>query len=223
MSGLSALELSDRFARLVANKGRGENGRHDRSARPDTIGLAPGSRPFTVADLEAMPDDGRRYELIDGMLLVSPAPGWGHQHMMLALARLLHDACPPDMEVLAAPFGVRTALDTEVQPDVLVARFDDLTRKNLPVAPVLAVEVLSPSTQLHDRNLKMAHYARIGVAHYWLADPSEPGSIAAYILGPDAHYAQAGFASGADELVVDTPFPVRVTPARLLGDRRPRD
>jgi Uma2 family endonuclease len=59
----------------------------------------------------------------------------------------------------------------EVQPDVIVARFDDLTRANLPVAPVMVAEVASRSTRLHDRNTKKAHYERLGVPSYWLLDP----------------------------------------------------
>ena len=56
----------------------------------------PTGRPFTVADLEAMPDDGNRYELIDGMLIVSPAPSWGHQEMGFAAGIALRNACPRD-------------------------------------------------------------------------------------------------------------------------------
>jgi Uma2 family endonuclease len=116
--------------------------------------VIPHGRPFTVDDLEGMPDDGNRYELIDGLLLVTPAPGWSHQEMGFALAVQLRELCPHDLRVLPAPFAVRTAFDSEVQPDVLVARYGDMTMKNLPVAPVLAVEVLSHSTRLKDRNLK---------------------------------------------------------------------
>ncbi len=87
----------------------------------EPIGLAEG-RPFTVHDLETMPDDGRRYEIIDGMLLVTPAPGWSHQEMSGALYVVLHAACPSPLRVLLAPFAVRTAPTSEVQPDVLVAR-----------------------------------------------------------------------------------------------------
>jgi Uma2 family endonuclease len=121
------------------------------TAMTEPIGLAEG-RPFTVHDLEAMPDDGRRYELIDGMLLVTPAPGWSHQEMSATLYRVLHAACLPELRVLLAPFAVRTAPINEVQPDVLVARYDDLTEACLPVAPVFVAETLSRSTQLNDRN-----------------------------------------------------------------------
>jgi putative restriction endonuclease len=69
-----------------------------------------------VADLEAMPDDGNRYELIDGTLIVRPAPGLRHQKIVVRLACRLEPACPDDMHVLAAPFAVRPSNITEVQP-----------------------------------------------------------------------------------------------------------
>ena len=143
---------------------------------------------YTVADLHAMPDDGRRRELIDGMLFVSPAPGWPHQEMALTLYTLLRAACPPELHVLAAPFAVTTSPVDEVQPDVLVARFADLTQANLPVAPVMAAEVASHSTRLHDRNTKKAHYERLGVSSYWLLDPDGPGVLEVLELGDDGRY-----------------------------------
>lgn len=75
-------------------------------------------RPFSVADLEAMPDDGRRYEL-----LVTPAPSWAHQEAAITLSELLRAACSRDLRVLIAPFAVRPDMHNELQPDVLVARF----------------------------------------------------------------------------------------------------
>ena len=59
--------------------------------------VIPHGRPFTVGDLEGMPDDGNRYELIDGMLLVSPAPSWEHQEVGLSLFAQLRALCPPDL------------------------------------------------------------------------------------------------------------------------------
>ncbi|MGQ0778487.1 MAG: Uma2 family endonuclease [Pseudonocardiales bacterium] len=186
----------------------------------EPIGLAEG-HPFTVHDLEAMPDDGRRYELIDGMLLATPAPGWSHQEMSLALCVELRAACPPELRVLAAPFAVRTALTTEVQPDVLVARYADLTEANLPVAPLLVAEVLSRSTQLGDRNTKKAHYERLGVPSYWLLDPVQPGGLEVYELDEQGQYQLTAKVSGEEVYVASRPFPVRICPARLLDGLRP--
>ncbi|GAA0635111.1 Uma2 family endonuclease [Sporichthya brevicatena] len=187
----------------------------------DQLGLAEG-RPFTVADLETMPDDGRRYELLDGMLLVSPGPTWSHQEMVASVYVELRRACPPEFRVLLAPFGVRTSPQNEVQPDVLVARFTELAEDYLPTAPVLAVEVLSPSTELHDRNTKMAHYARIGVPSYWILDPREPGAIEVHRLAPDGTYDLIASACGEEVVGVSEPFLLDLTPARLLDGRRPR-
>ncbi|HWR46812.1 MAG TPA: Uma2 family endonuclease [Pseudonocardiaceae bacterium] len=174
------------------------------------------STPFTVHDLEGMPDDGRRYELIDGELLVSPAPGLRHQTISYQLHRLLDDVCPDDMYVIAAPFAVQTDIANEVQPDVLVARFDDLTEKNLPTAPVLAVEVLSPSGRLIDLNLKRAAYERMGTPCYWVLDPSVP-DLLVLELDVDGQYVEVARVAGDEPFETSRPFKVRVVPARLLG------
>lgn len=177
---------------------------------------------YTVADLHAMPDDGRRRELIDGMLFVSPAPGWPHQEMALTLYTLLRAACPPALHVLAAPFAVTTSPVDEVQPDVLVARFADLTRANLPIAPVMAAEVASHSTRLHDRNTKKAHYERLGVSSCWLLDPDGPGALEVLELGDDGRYRAVAEAVGDETVELARPFPVSLSPARLLeGLHRP--
>lgn len=184
-------------------------------------GLAEG-RPFTVYDLEAMPDDGRRCELIDGMLLVSPVPGWSHQEMAGSVYRALHAACPPQLRVLPAPFAVRTSPLNEVQPDVLVAGYDELTEACLPVAPILVVEALSRSTQLGDRNTKKAHYERLGVAVYWLLDPAPPGGLEVYELDDGGRYQLTAAVRGDEVYAARRPFPMQICPARLLDGLRPR-
>lgn len=180
----------------------------------------PTGRPFTVADLEGMPDDGNRYELIDGMLVVSPAPSWEHQEMGGELYVEMKAVCPRDQRVMIAPFAVQTAFDNEVQPDLLVTRFADLTSKHLPVPPLMVAEVLSRSTQLHDRNTKKAHYERMGVPVYWLLDPTEPGSLTVFEL-TGSGYEQVAHVVGDGEYVARRPFPVTVVPARLLDGTRP--
>jgi len=88
----------------------------------DVVTTLPRGLEFTRADLEGMPDDGRRYELIDGSLIVTPAPRIGHQRAVGNLHLLLRAHCPPELEVILAPFDVALATDTIVQPDLLVAR-----------------------------------------------------------------------------------------------------
>jgi Uma2 family endonuclease len=185
------------------------------TATSGSHGIAHG-RPFTVDDLEAMPDDGNRYELIDGMLFVSPAPVFRHQKIIMQLGIRLDAACPDGMHVLPAPFAVRPSETTELQPDVLVAREEDLTEKLLPVAPVLAVEVLSPSTALNDLNTKKAAYERLGVPSYWVVDAQEP-SLMAFELDDAGSYRLVAEVKGEDALEARRPFPVRIVPAELLG------
>ena len=124
----------------------------------------PRSRPLTVADLADRPDDGHRYELLDGVLIVTPAPSMRHQDAALSLAVLLRAACPPALKVLTAPFDVTLADDTVLQPDVLVFDRKQVTARDLPGAPLLAVEVLSPSTRRFDLHLKRSRYEAAGTA-----------------------------------------------------------
>jgi Uma2 family endonuclease len=179
-----------------------------------TVAGLPFGRPLTIDDLETMPDDGHRYELLDGTLLVSPAPGWSHQDVVGRTYLALMDACVAGHRVLLAPFAVTFGTrDTELQPDVLVARYADLTAKNLPAAPVLAVEVRSPSTALVDLNLKKAAYERFGVESYWVVDPDTP-SLTAYDL-VDGAYTEVARATGGEVIHLDRPFAIAVTPAQL--------
>jgi Uma2 family endonuclease len=180
---------------------------------------APPGGPFTRADLEQMPDDGRRYELIDGVLIVSAAPGRLHQRAVLRLAMALHGACPLGFEVLTAPFAVGLADDTEIQPDVLVGRDADFTPKDLPAAPVLAVEVLSPSSRLFDTHVKRARFERAGMPAFWVADPvARPAEarLIAWELGDDKRYRQVADVTGEERFDATLPFPVTVIPADLV-------
>jgi Uma2 family endonuclease len=183
----------------------------------ELLGL-PHGRPLTADDLELVPDDGHRYELVDGVLVVSPSPRHLHQRVALQLSRTLYDACPPDLELLLAPFDVWLSDDTVMVPDLLVARATDITERNLPTAPVLAVEVLSPSTRSFDLHLKKDRYRQAGCAHYWTVDPGLSGrapSITAWRLEGE-QYVEAGTAVGEELLRLVQPFPVEVVPARLV-------
>lgn len=177
----------------------------------------PRSRPLTWRDLEDRPDDGHRYELIDGALVVTPAPAMRHQRAVLRLATMIERQCPVGLETFLAPFDVRLAEDTVLQPDLLVARQADLTERNLPTAPVLAIEVLSPSTRLIDLNLKRARYEAAGCASYWVVDPVEP-SLIAWDLRAGA-YAEVAHVRGDELFEASQPFPVRVTPSALVSDQ----
>ncbi len=84
------------------------------------------SGPFTPEDREAMPEDGRRVELIDGALLVSPSAGRAHNDVVMHLFRQLDAACPPDVTIYNVPYDYRLADGSELVPDITVARTADL-------------------------------------------------------------------------------------------------
>jgi len=177
--------------------------------------------PVTRAELDAMPDDGRRHEIVDGMLYVSAAPGLIHQRVVLRLAIVLTSVCPPDCEVVVAPFDVALADDTVMEPDVLVARRCDLTSRDLPAAPVLAVEVLSYSTRLYDTHIKRERFERAGTPHFWVINPvanPDEAHLVAWTLGPDKRYEQVADVKGNDPFTTEDPFPVTVVPADLVRD-----
>jgi Uma2 family endonuclease len=132
---------------------------------------------LTYADLQDFPDDGNRYEIIDGVLYVSPSPSEIHQRGSMGLTAQVgpHVLFKRLGRVYTAPFDVKFADGTVVQPDlVFVAndRLDILTAGNITGAPTLVVEILSPSTRTADLRVKRDAYARHGVPYYWLVDPA---------------------------------------------------
>ena len=179
-----------------------------------TVTTLPRGRALTREDLETMPDDGRRYELIDGTLIVTPAPSRSHQRIVVELLVALHKACPDDLEVFVAPFDVAVAPDTVMQPDLLVARKSDSTPRDLPVAPLLAVEVLSPSTRRVDLTLKRSRYEAAGCASYWVVDPDEP-SLTAWQL-ENGRYVDIAAVAGDQTFSAALPYSVVITPAELV-------
>ena len=175
----------------------------------------PFSRPLTRADLEGLPeDDGHRYELIDGVLLVSPGPRHGHQTMVGNLHLVLRQACPIGLQVILAPFAVVLADDTVVQPDLLVAPRSQFTERDLPGPPLLAVEVLSPSTRRFDLLLKRDRFQQAGIPSYWLVDPDVP-SVTVLELR-DGSYEQVAHGSGQEVVAVAAPYAMTFTAAGLL-------
>ena len=128
------------------------------------------------ADLERMPDDGRRYEIHGGELVVVPSPLPRHQLAALAIVRILDDYIARHGGlVLTAPLDIVLDEFDVVQPDVLffraerrhLVRSDAVTRH----APDIVVEVLSPSSTSTDRGRKRWLFARYGVPEYWIVDP----------------------------------------------------
>ena len=130
-------------------------------------------RPFTVADLDRIPDDGRRYELLDGALIVSPRPTTVHQVVAGWLCSVLSGACPEDLCVVPEP-AVELGPQTEFDPDLVVVRMDQVGSAKFTEPPLLVVEIRSPSTALIDLNRKKAAYERFVVPSYWIVNPDPP-------------------------------------------------
>jgi len=106
----------------------------------------PRGRALTVDDLDHFPlGDGNRYELVEGMLLVSPSPIPAHQACVLRIGVALEAARTGDLLVFCAPLDWKVSDDTVFEPDVVVCRPQDLTQKRLEGPPLLCVEVLSQS------------------------------------------------------------------------------
>ena len=170
--------------------------------------------PLTVADLESMPEDGHRYELIDGTLLVTPAPHTPHQSCVAQLVIILGTAAGSDVKVLPAPYDWVAGPSTLFQPDVLVARRADLGPKRLERPPLLVIEVLSPSTRRIDLATKRMAYADAGVASYWLVDPDVPSLT---VLELEAGgYAERAIVTGDEAWESRTPIRAIITPSRLV-------
>jgi len=170
--------------------------------------------PLTEDDLAAMPEDGHRYELIEGVLIVSPGPNRSHQQCVVSLVVLLHAGRAPEHEVLVAPFDVRFSRVTVVQPDVLVARKADVAPARLEVAPLLVIEVLSPSTRLIDLGTKRLAYEAAGVPAYWLVDPATPSLTVLHLA--EGRYVEHAMVVGGEVYEATVPFPVTVVPSALL-------
>ena len=174
-----------------------------------------GVRDWTVDDLDLLPDDGLQYELLDGMLLVTPAPTSPHQRASARLFLLLSAAVPPGLEIFYAPLDWRPDRHTSLQPDLLVARDDDVEIKNITRPLVLAVEILSPSTRRKDLFLKRSKYQDAGVQSYWIIDPAAPSITALELV--DGPYVTAAEATGDQAVTLEKPFPVTIVPAALIN------
>ena len=168
---------------------------------------------WTVDDLDRLPDDGLRYELVDGVLLVSPSPLARHQLALSALLVRLALAAPPDLRVLPSPLDITFSRTRLLQPDIVVLHQDQVRGRKVSGIPLLAVEVLSPSTRATDTTLKRHVLEQAGVPSYWLLDPEVP-SITVLEL-TDGSYREVTTVQGAEALDVTLPFVVRVVPDEL--------
>lgn len=181
-----------------------------RSAAPDVDF----DRRYTIADLDGFPEDGRRFELADGWLIVSPMARRLHQIACKNIGVLLDAAAPPELFPFGLPINVDDPDATHFEPDVTVVRRELATVENGDL-PLLAVEVRSPSTAGRDAVLKMSAYARLGVPSYWIVDVDVP-SVRVFGLRAGG-YEQTAYAEGDASIDVEQPFPVRLAPRELIA------
>ncbi len=131
-------------------------------------------RKLDYSDLQVTPGDGKRYELIEGELHVTPSPNPAHQRISMRLQRQLVAYFDDRAlgEVFYAPVDViLTARDVFVPDLLVVANPAHISRRGIEGPPLLVVEILSPSTSKADRGVKSRRYAELGVEHYWIVDP----------------------------------------------------
>lgn len=175
---------------------------------------------WTYEDYARLPDNGMRYEVIEGELFMSPAPRPVHQEMILNLASEMHFFLKKAKKgkVFVSPIDVVVGdLATPVQPDIVFVRQERLAivGDRIEGAPDLVVEVISPGSRIQDRRRKFILYAQVGVPEYWLADPDEC-LVEVYVLRGQA-YALLGQFVGEDviqsEVLPDLQIPIsRICP-----------
>ena len=169
---------------------------------------------WTPDEVRALPVDGRRYEVVAGELLVTPAPGFAHQEAVLTLVRALSDYLERTKAGHAAfsPADLTPEPGALVQPDAFVVglvagrrprNWTDIQRL------LLAIEVLSPSTARADRTVKRRLYQRAGVSEYWIVDLEarlverwRPGDERPEILTERLEWVPE---TGLEPLVIDLP------------------
>jgi Uma2 family endonuclease len=139
------------------------------------MGMAVPSPHWTIARVRALPDDGKRYEVIDGELFVSPSPTWEHQAAVQELLILLHSylASTDIGRVVLSPADVEFSDDRMVEPDLFVVPLvEGRAPRDWQEAGrlLLAVEVISPGTARLDRVIKRELYRQERVPEYWIVD-----------------------------------------------------
>jgi Uma2 family endonuclease len=160
---------------------------------------------LSYADLQATPNDGKRYEIIEGEVHVTPAPSWRHQEIVRNLVVALHEFVVKAKlgKVAVAPLDVVLDERTALQPDVLFIRADRLAivqSGHVEGAPDLVIEVLSPGTAAFDRKNKLQAFARAGVSEVWYVDP-EAQAVEVLNLSADKRYVLSGKFSGEASVI----------------------
>lgn len=173
-------------------------------------------RPFDLEDLLGTPDDGNRYEVLDGAMVVSPPPGPGHQTVVAELLVILHHAARPlGLRAFPSPLAWRIGPGQVPEPDLMVVSPDAVGARAIERPPLLVVEVLSPTGRDRDLSEKRRLYARAGAPTYWIVDPAEPSLTVLRLAGAD--YQQEAHVTGSSPYETSSPVPVKIVPTDLIG------
>lgn len=170
---------------------------------------------YTLEDLPVFRDTWSEFtiQLIDGELVMTPSPGWAHQVVQTELTLILGAVLPPGLRLIAPPMDLRVSERTALQPDLMVLDRALRFSGEITEPPVLAVEILSPSSRRTDLVRKPEALARFGVEHYWVIDPEHP-AIREFRL-VDGRYVTAQIVEGEDLFSTELPFPVSFRPIDL--------
>jgi Uma2 family endonuclease len=173
---------------------------------------------LTYPELRLMPDEGKRYELIDGEVFVTPSPSEKHQRVLakLFVSIYTHVEARNLGRVYIAPFDVVFGEKTALQPDLLfvsAGRLGIIGPEYVLGAPDLVVEVLSPFRQSYDRVTKLEQYALHGVTECWVVDPFAE-SIEVYVLAGSRYELKGAFAG--DDILQSPLLPGWEIPVRSL-------
>jgi Uma2 family endonuclease len=183
----------------------------------------PDASGYTAADLHALPDDGRRWELIDGSLIVSPSATFDHNIIARWIAQILEDACPDGDRIVGTDQSATIDDHNEPRPDVVVASAEFLQSSPFPVTGAdLVIEVVSPTSVLRDTETKRALYARAGVPAYWIVVPDahEPTiALAELLLDESDHRYRFVTHYTTDVFETKIPWPVRIDLPALSARR----
>lgn len=169
--------------------------------------------PLTVDDLDGFPDDGRRYELSHGTLIVTPAPQMPHQVAFTELLFVLRSACPDDLLVVPGT-DVVISRDTVKVPDLVVVEASHHRDRKLYDPPLLVAEIHSPSTKVLDRTEKRVAYGEMGIPSYWLVDVEERALTVLELEG--GAYAERAVARPGEPVSVERPYAVTLDPEVLF-------
>lgn len=149
-------------------------------------------RYYSAEEFLALPEDtGARYELQEGVIVVSPRPAYAHMKVQTKLIVQLDPQVTGDLEVLTeAEVNLELGSDTVRCPDLAIIRSRGADRGSRAIAASdveVAIEILSPSSRRTDRITKMADYADAGIANYWIIDPDGPVTASVYRLADGAY------------------------------------